>query len=247
MSRALVLGGLGGIGGAVCQAINGESGRGAAFDAIDVVDVRSAAPAASIGQVVPGRTTLHTVDLADDVSRDAWFGKYLADVGTPDAVAWCAGRYPRRDIREYSTDELRGVLEINLTALLALLPPLVNSALVGGRPLRIVVVGSQAGVTGGLDVPYAAAKAGLVAAVKSIAREYAKAGITANVVSPGPVETPMAGVMGDERRRFYESTIPLGRYSRADEVASVIAWLLTDAPEAVTGMVLDVDGGLVRR
>ena len=96
-------------------------------------------------------------------------------------------------------------------------------------------------------MPYAAAKAGLVAAVKSIAREYAKAGVTANVVSPGPVETPMASVMGDERRRFYESTIPLGRYTRADEVASVIAWLLTDAPEAVTGMVLDVDGGLVRR
>ncbi len=57
----------------------------------------------------------------------------------------------------------------------------------------------------------------------------------------------MASVMGDERKRFYENAIPLGRYSRPDEVASVIAWLLTEAPEAVTGMVLDVDGGLVRR
>lgn len=243
MSRALVFGGLGGIGSAVCQAINGELGRPAAFDAVDVVDIAAAEPASA----VPARTTSHAVDLADDVGRDAWFAKYLADVGAPDAVAWCAGRYPRRDIREYSTRELRDVLDLNLTALLALLPPLVSAALVSQRPLRLVVVGSQAGATGGLDVPYAAAKAGLVAAVKSIAREYAKSGLTANVVSPGPVETPMASVMGDERRRFYESTIPLGRYSRADEVASVIAWLLTDAPEAVTGMVLDVDGGLVRR
>lgn len=240
MSRLLLLGGLGGIGNEVCRAVNGERGRPAAFDEIDLVDVRSTADA-------PARTTMHTVDLADDADRDAWFAKYLADTGAPDAVVWCAGRYPRRDIREYATDDLRGVLDVNLTAFLALLPPLVSSALVSRRPLRIAVVGSQAGVTGGLDVPYAAAKAGLVAAVKSIAREYAKAGVTANVVSPGPVETPMASVMGDERRRFYESTIPLGRYTRADEVASVIAWLLTDAPEAVSGMVLDVDGGLVRR
>lgn len=240
MSRALVLGGLGGIGAAVCQALDAGRGGSPAFDEIDVVDVRE-------GGDVPSRATLHTVDLADDVDRDSWIAKYLADVGAPDAVVWCAGRYPRRDIREYSTDDLRGVLDLNLTALLALLPPLVSSAIVSRRPMRLVVVGSQAGVTGGLDVPYAAAKAGLVAAVKSIAREYAKSGVTANVVSPGPVETPMASVMGDERKRFYESAIPLGRYSRADEVAAVIAWLLTDAPEAVTGMVLDVDGGLVRR
>jgi 3-oxoacyl-[acyl-carrier protein] reductase len=235
-----VLGGLGGIGAAVCQALDAGRGGSPTFDEIDVVDVRE-------GGDVPSRATLHTVDLADDVDRDSWIAKYLADVGAPDAVVWCAGRYPRRDIREYSTDDLRGVLDLNLTALLALLPPLVSSAIVSRRPMRLVVVGSQAGVTGGLDVPYAAAKAGLVAAVKSIAREYAKSGVTANVVSPGPVETPMASVMGDERRRFYESAIPLGRYSRADEVAAVIGWLLTDAPEAVTGMVLDVDGGLVRR
>ena len=237
MTRALVLGGLGGIGSAVCDGVQNR------FDALDVVDnVR--------GGVAPSRrceTTLHAIDLTDDVARDGWVKQYLADASAPDAVAWCAGLYPRRDIREYSTSDLRHVVELNLLSLLALLPPLVNAALASGHAMRLVVVGSQAGATGGLDVPYAASKAGLVAAMKSIAREYARHGIVANVVSPGPVETPMAQVMGDERRRFYESTIPLGRYSKAEEVGALVSWLLTDAPVAISGTVIDIDGGLVRR
>jgi NAD(P)-dependent dehydrogenase (short-subunit alcohol dehydrogenase family) len=57
----------------------------------------------------------------------------------------------------------------------------------------------------------------------------------------------MAAVMGDERRSFYENAIPLGRYTQPHEVADVIAWLLTEAPVAINGSVVDVDGGLVRR
>jgi len=235
MKRTLVLGGLGGIGTAVCDAVRSSS------DVVDVVDVRE--PAMPLAPQI----SAHRVDLVDDDMRDTWLKQYLADVGLPDGVAWCAGLYPRRDIRDYSTASLRHVVDLNLVAMLALLPALVRSALETARPMRIVVVGSQAGATGGLDVPYAASKAGLVAAVKSIAREYARHGVLANVVSPGPVETPMADVMGDERKRYYESTIPLGRYSRADEVASVVNWLLTDAPAAINGTVIDVDGGLVRR
>jgi 3-oxoacyl-[acyl-carrier protein] reductase len=241
MSRTLVLGGLGGIGAAVCEELRSRASVAGHPCVIDVVDVREPDAEALTG------TTAHRLDLTDDDARDTWMKQYLADVGSPDAVAWCAGLYPRRDIRDYSTSALRHIVDLNLIAMLTLLPPLVRAALETGRPMRIVVVGSQAGVTGGMDVAYAASKAGLVAAVKSIAREYAKHGIVANVVSPGPVETPMAAVMGDERKRYYESTIPLGRYMRADEVAAVVAWLLTDAPVAVNGTVVDVDGALVRR
>lgn len=243
MSRALVLGGRGGIGTAVCHALRTAS-PGAVIDVVDLAEVST--DVAPGDQRPPSDTHWHQLDLTDDHARDTWLKGYLTE-GVPDRVAWCAGRYPRRDIRDYATAELRAVVELNLLALLALLPPLVGAAVEAGTPMRLVVVGSQAGVTGGLDVPYAASKAGLVAAVKSIAREYARSGIVANVVSPGPVETPMAAVMGDERRAFYENTIPLGRYSKADEVAAVVAWLLTDAPVAVNGTVVDVDGGLVRR
>ncbi len=243
MSRVLVFGGTGGIGSAVCDAL------APSFDTIDVVDVREPAESVvpSAGKPSKSCRSYHRVDLADDAARDSWMQRYLADNGVPDATAWCVGVYPRRDIRDYSTLALRDVVETNLIAALALLPPLLRAAVETAQPLRIVVVGSQAGVTGGLDVPYAASKAGLVAAVKSIAREYARHSVTANVVSPGPVETPMATVMGDERRKFYEAAIPLGRYSTAGEVAAVVSWLLTQAPEAVNGTVIDVDGGLVRR
>jgi NAD(P)-dependent dehydrogenase (short-subunit alcohol dehydrogenase family) len=239
MTRALVLGARGGIGTAVCAAL-----RASKIDELDAVDIVGA-------DDVDGATAEggreYVLDLTDDEARDAWLKTYLADVGSPDFVAWCAGLYPRRDIREYSTAQVRHILDVNLIAMLTLLPALVRATLETAKPMRIVVVGSQAAVTGGLDVPYAASKAGLVAAVKSIAREYAGHGIVANVVSPGPVDTAMASVMGDERRRFYESAIPLGRYSRPDEVAAVVRWLLTDAPVAISGSVVDVDGGLVRR
>jgi NAD(P)-dependent dehydrogenase (short-subunit alcohol dehydrogenase family) len=233
-ARALVLGARGGIGSAVCDALRGSS-------VLDTVDITgTSGDAATTGREF-------TIDLTDDEARDLWLKDYLADVGSPDYVVWCAGWYPRRDIRDYSTSDLRHVVDLNLVAMIALLPALVSAALDHAKPMRLVVVGSQAAVTGGLDVPYAAAKAGLVAAVKSIAREYARQGIIANVVSPGPVETPMAAVMGDERRSFYENAIPLGRYTQPQEVADVIAWLLTQAPVAINGSVVDVDGGLVRR
>jgi NAD(P)-dependent dehydrogenase (short-subunit alcohol dehydrogenase family) len=239
MSTALVLGARGGIGSAVCAALTSSG-----VDSIDAVDVVPAAPAE--GTPSAG-VRAHVLDLTDDDARDAWLKDYLADAGSPDFVVWCAGLYPRRDIREYSTAEVRHVVDVNLVAMLTLLPSLVRSALESAKPMRLVVVGSQAAVTGGLDVPYAASKAGLVAAVKSIAREYARHGIVANVVSPGPVDTAMANVMGDDRRRFYESTIPLGRYTKPGEVAAVVAWLLMEAPVVINGSVVDVDGGLVRR
>jgi NAD(P)-dependent dehydrogenase (short-subunit alcohol dehydrogenase family) len=245
-SRALVLGARGGIGSAVCDALRELS----VLDTVDIAAVADAvAPPAATAPPADVASTGRdfTIDLTDDAARDLWLKDYLADVGSPDYVVWCAGWYPRRDIREYSTSELRHVVDVNLIAMIALLPALVSAALDNTKSMRLVVVGSQAAVTGGLDVPYAAAKAGLVAAVKSIAREYARRGIIANVVSPGPVETPMAAVMGDERRSFYENAIPLGRYTQPQEVADVIAWLLTKAPVAINGSVVDVDGGLVRR
>ena len=82
--------------------------------------------------------------------------------------------------------------------------------------------------------------------MKSLAREYADRGLLANVVSPGPTDTPMADKMG-ERRQYYEKVIPVGRFNQAAEVASVVTWLLADAPDTITGTVIDIDGGLVRR
>jgi 3-oxoacyl-[acyl-carrier protein] reductase len=171
---------------------------------------------------------------------------YLREYGPPDALVWSVGVYDRRELPDYGEPRVREVLDTNLTALLIVLREVVVEAWRRGSPLRIAVVGSQAGASGGADPVYAAAKAGCAAAVKSVAREYARAGVRANVVSPGPVNTTMADVMGP-RRGHYEDAIPLGRFAEPEEVASVIVWLLTRAPAALTGAVIDVDGGLLRR
>jgi 3-oxoacyl-[acyl-carrier protein] reductase len=232
MMRALVFGPTGGIGGNVCTQLRARG-----------VDVHGCDRRAVDG---PGSTSLDLAAAVRDATLVDWMSDWTRTHGMPEYVAWCIGVYDRSDLVEYCDERLLEVLHTNLTSMLLVLKGLLTSRTDQGASLRFVAVGSQAGATGGRDPVYAASKAGIVAAVKSVAREYARAGLMANVVSPGPTDTPMTSVMGD-RRQHYESSIPLGRFNRPDEVASVVTWLLLDAPESLTGTVVDVDGGLVRR
>jgi NAD(P)-dependent dehydrogenase (short-subunit alcohol dehydrogenase family) len=129
----------------------------------------------------------------------------------------------------------------------AVVVQLVLDAMVKAGGGRIVLVTSQASTAGGTDALYAAAKAGLVALVKSVAREFSRFGVLCNAVSPGPVDTPMATVMGPELRRDYEHRIPIGRFASPSEVGEVIVFLLMMEGGAISGATIDVDGGLIRR
>ena len=99
---------------------------------------------------------------------------------------------------------------------------------------------------------YAAAKAAVIAFTKSVAREKAPFGVRVNAVSPGPVDTPffgrgMAGDALDAVRRERAVTIPLGAVARAEQVSSVIVFLLGDGGAHMTGQVIPVDGGETMR
>ncbi|MDR1237413.1 MAG: SDR family oxidoreductase [Propionibacteriaceae bacterium] len=84
--------------------------------------------------------------------------------------------------------------------------------------------------------------------VKSVAREYSRLGLGILAISPGPITGTMSSaVMDPGRIRHYEAAIPLGRFAQPREVAQAIVWALCDAPAPMTGVVLDIDGGLVRR
>ncbi len=124
---------------------------------------------------------------------------------------------------------------------------LVVPAMAAIRRGRLVLITSQAAITGGTDAAYAASKAGLVAFGKSIAREYGPEGLRITMVSPGPVDTGMASVMPPERRAHYESTIPIRRFTWATEVADLVEYVLLRAPDALHGSTVEIDGGLVRR
>ena len=94
------------------------------------------------------------------------------------------------------------------------------------------------------QVNYAASKAGMIGAARSLAREVGSRGITVNVVAPGFVDTDMTAQLDDDRRQAILGAIPLGRYATAEEIAGVVAFLCSDSAAYVTGAVVPVDGGL---
>lgn len=111
---------------------------------------------------------------------------------------------------------------------------------------RIVFVSSVVGQTGNPgQANYAAAKAGLIAFAKSVAREVGSRGITANVVAPGFIDTDMTARLPEDIRRKALEQIPLGRFGTPDDVAEAVAFLVSDGAAYITGHVLSVNGGMV--
>jgi len=188
--------------------------------------------------------------VADITDGDALAGAVAAAVehlGGLDGAAACAGvnatsfalghRLPRADWDRLLSVNLTGAF---LTAQ-AVLPHLVS------RRGALVIVSS---VSAHHPLPgaghYSAAKAGVVALTRSLALEYAAAGVRVNSVAPGYMDTPMSSpVLGRENlRRRIEDTIPLGRIAEPGDVAEVVGWLLTPGARYLTGQDVTVDGGL---
>jgi 3-oxoacyl-[acyl-carrier protein] reductase len=112
----------------------------------------------------------------------------------------------------------------------------------GGRIVNVVSPAAFFGKEGASN--YAAAKGGLVALTKSLAREVARFGITVNAVSPGFVATQLVSEMSEVARKDVERQVPLGRFGRPEEIAAAVLFLASDGAGYLTGTTLHVDGGL---
>jgi 2-hydroxycyclohexanecarboxyl-CoA dehydrogenase len=238
---ALVTGGARGIGRAIALAL-AEAGRTVAVG--DLLEEEAAQTAEAIGP----QALAVPLDVTDSHSVAAAVARTERELGAIDVLVNNAGWDEARPFIETDEDFWDRVLEINfkggLRVTRAVLPGMVER-----RWGRVVNIGSDAGRVGSsLESVYSGAKGGVIAFTKTIAREVARSGVTANVVCPGPTKTAfLARIAGEGGERLVESltrAVPMRRLGEPEDVAAAVAFLASDAAGYITGQTLSVSGGL---
>ncbi|MDQ6873459.1 MAG: 3-oxoacyl-ACP reductase FabG [Actinomycetota bacterium] len=183
-------------------------------------------------------------DVTDAAQVDAAFAAAEDKHGQVEVLVSNAGMTDDTLLLRMSEEQFTTVVDANLTGAYRVAKRAARGML-RARSGRMIFISSVVGLSGAAgQVNYAASKAGLVGLARSIARELGSRGITANVVSPGFVETDMTAGVAEDRKREVLAGIPLGRYASPGEVAGAVVWLAGDAAAYVTGAVIPVDGGL---
>jgi 3-oxoacyl-[acyl-carrier protein] reductase len=185
------------------------------------------------------------VDVADAAAVNAAVEKILAECGRLDILVNNAGVTRDNLLMRMSEAEWDAVLNTNLKGAF-LVTKAFSRALIKQRSGRIINVASVIGLVGNAGQSnYAASKAGLIGFTKSVARELASRGITANVLAPGFIETDMTAGLKEELRAGVLKQIPLGSFGQPDDIANAAVFLASLAARYITGQVLAVDGGMV--
>jgi len=233
---ALVTGATGGIGGAIARALHAQGAKvaisGTRREALDTL-------AAELGgaPVLP-------CDLSNKDSVEALFPDAEKALGQVDILVANAGITKDNLFVAMKDEDWDMVLNVNLTSTFRLTRAAVK-AMMRRRFGRVIGITSVVGVTGNPgQANYTATKAGMIGMFKSIGKEYAKRGVTANCVAPGFIASPMTDKLNEKQREAILTMVPAGRLGAGTDVAAAVVYLASDEAAYVTGQTLHVNGGM---
>ena len=239
----MVTGGGSGIGEAMCRRLS-LHGHGVAIVDIDEVRAQRVAEDLRGGGV---RALGIAADVGDKRAVDEAFAKVRTELGSVEILVTSAGTVAVEPTTEVTLDSWRRIVDVNLTGTFlccqAALPDMVDA-----RWGRILTVSSSSASRGSPRMAaYAAAKGGVITLTKSLAREFARYGITVNDIQPSGIETPMLHGSQDAGKvpssEDMARRIPVGHLGTGDDIASAAEFLASDAASYITGQVLAVNGG----
>jgi len=226
--RAVVTGGCGGLGRAIVDRLQRDGARVALFDRADA----------------PPSGGLYRCDVTSENDVSAAVAQVVARFGGIDILVNNAGLQGEvAPVVEASVASWRRVIDVNLTGAFICSKTIAPGMVAAGWG-RIIHISSVQGKEGTAQAgAYAASKAGLIAFGKTLGKELAATGVTVNCITPTVIETGMIREISEQRREDLLARIPMGRFSRATEVAAMVAWIASEECSFSTGAVFDMSGG----
>lgn len=227
---AVVTGGRRGIGRGIAERFRDEGAKVAVLD-------REVEPIDGVLSIA--------ADITDESQVLAAFAQIGEELGTPWALVNSAGIGPAVPFLELGVDAWREMLAVNLEGTFLCAREAARAMVAGGAGGRIVNIGSQIGLKGGVELAhYAASKAGVHGFTRAIARELAPSGINVNAIAPGPIDTEMLMGMPDDWLAAKQAELPLGRFGRVEEIVPTALLLVSPVGGAyITGAVMNLSGG----